>query len=337
MSCQSSLLGIVLALIVRSALAPGPGGLIIASVCLTLMPLCNAGGLAFIPAMSLWLWWLAFSSMKPVANSGNPQSPSRLRTLSILVLSGPAVVLSVLYFKGYEAPKHHAAPGGLEAAARASVQFLGMALGRPGVVLWPWSGFMVAGLLAGSAGVMLWAWATRRDERARVIGLACVLGAVVSLALGTGWGRSGQDELAGLQPRYTTLATPALLVAYFAFACYGPGARDTSFPWPCSPALACFSGRTLLMPGRRVESHACRPRRSIATWLPELLFSGSCGGTRRFFIPRRKPCTNRWGCSGRRGSAASDRCKTILRFRKSPSNDRRPRFAWQGGTRARWK
>jgi hypothetical protein len=235
------LLGIVMALIVRSAHGPGPGGLIVASICLALMPLCNAGGLAFIPAMSLWLWWLAFFSTKPAANSGHPQPPSRSRTLSILALSAPAVVLSVLYFKGYEAPKHHAAPGGPAAAARASVQFLAMALGRPGVVLWPWSGFLVLGLLAGSAGVLAWAWATRSAERARVVGLACILGAVVSLALGTGWGRSGQDLLAGLQPRYTTLAAPALLVAYFVFACHGPRCTRELVP------MALFAGSCVLL------------------------------------------------------------------------------------------
>ena len=92
----------------------GLRGLIVASVCLILMPLCNAGGLAFIPAMSLWLWWLAFSSMKPAANSGNPQSPSpsRSRTLLILALSAPAVVLSVLYFKGYEVAEASCCAGG---------------------------------------------------------------------------------------------------------------------------------------------------------------------------------------------------------------------------------
>src|SRR5207302_7979178 len=50
------LLGIVLALIVRSPVTLGPGSLVIASVCLILMPLCIAGGLAFIPVMVLWLW-----------------------------------------------------------------------------------------------------------------------------------------------------------------------------------------------------------------------------------------------------------------------------------------
>ncbi len=52
--------------------------------------------------------------------------------------------------------------------------------------------------------------------------MGCVLAAVISLALGSGWGRSGEDSLAGLQPRYTTLAILVLVVIYFIFASYGP-------------------------------------------------------------------------------------------------------------------
>ena len=105
----------------------------------------------------------------------------------------------------------------------------------------------------------------------RVIGLACVLGAVVSLALGTGWGRSGQDELAGLQPRYTTLATPALLVAYFAFACYGPGRMRYLVP------MALFAGSCVLLwpntadawsAGRKSRVQAAAFDRDLASGTP---------------------------------------------------------------------
>jgi len=128
----------------------------------------------------------------------------------------------VLYLRGYSAPKHHAAPGGAWAALRTTVQFLGMSLGEPGASLWPGSGLVVVALLLGSVGVLARAWFREAGERARIEGMACVLAAVVSLAFGSGWGRSGEDVLAGLQPRYTTLAIPALLVVYFIFAGYGP-------------------------------------------------------------------------------------------------------------------
>jgi hypothetical protein len=211
------LLGFVLALLVRSPRVPGLGSLAAASCCLTLMPLSNAGGLAFIPAMAAWLWGLALFPKRTGTEAG------RFRALFIAALSIPPMFLSVLYFRGYSPPRHHAPPGGPWAAARTSAQFLAMSLGRPGAILWPLSGVLVVGLLAGSAAVLAWAWFRKPAERARVLGLACALAAAVSLAIGTGWGRSGEAALAGLQPRYTTLAVPALLAGYFAFACYGPG------------------------------------------------------------------------------------------------------------------
>jgi hypothetical protein len=211
------LLGIVLALIVRQRGVPGPASLASASACCALLPLCNAGGLAFIPALTLWFWSLGFA----VLTGRTPVK--RKKGWFILALSLPALILLVLYFRGYEPPRHHARPGGPDATVRTMAQFLGMALGSPGARLWPWSGFIVTALLLASLGVLLLAWIRLPDERARVEGLIWTLAAVVSLALGSGWGRSGEDVLAGLQARYSTLAAPALLVSYFAFACYGPG------------------------------------------------------------------------------------------------------------------
>jgi hypothetical protein len=211
------LMGFVLALLVRSPSIPGLGSLAAASSCLTLMPLCNAGGLALIPAMAAWLWGLALLAKRTRTEAG------RSRAISIAALSIPPLLLSVLYFRGYSPPRHHAAPGGFQAASRTTVQFLAMSLGRPGAILWPLSGMLVVGLIAGSAAVLAWAWFRKPAQRARVLGLACALAAAVSLAAGTGWGRSGEAATAGLQPRYTTLAVPALFAGYFAFACYGPG------------------------------------------------------------------------------------------------------------------
>jgi len=227
------LLGMVLALVVRSRGIPGLGSLAVASACVGLMPLCNAGGLAFIPALTLWL--LAAGVLFTKAQGG------RGRALQIVALSLPALVLMVLYLRGYSAPKHHAAPGGPWAALRTAVQFLGMNLGEAGTSLWPGSGLVVVALLLGSFGVLARAWFRAQGERARIEGMACVLAAVVSLALGSGWGRSGEDVLAGLQPRYTTLAIPALLVVYFSFAGYGPRITRNFVP------MALFTGACILL------------------------------------------------------------------------------------------
>jgi len=229
------LLGMVLALVARSRDMPGLGSLAVASACVGLMPLCNAGGLAFIPALTLWFWLLAARVLFTKAQG------SRWRALQIVALSLPTLVLMVLYLRGFAAPKHHAAPGGAWAALRTTVQFLGMSLGSPGASLWPGSGLVVVALLLGSVGVLERAWFREQGERPRIEGMACVLAAVASLALGSGWGRSGEDVLAGLQPRYTTLAIPALLVAYFIFASYGPRITRNFVP------MAFFTGACVLL------------------------------------------------------------------------------------------
>jgi hypothetical protein len=226
------LLGVVLVLAIRSRRGeprqgrgrPGLASLAMASVCITLLPLCNAGGLAMVPALLLWFWSIAVGAMITEAPA------ARSRVAWTILLSLPPFILMLFYFRGYSAPKHHAAPGGLGTALQATVQFLGMGLGEPGKSLWPWSGLLVVALLAGSMLVLLRSWILDPVERFRIEGLACVLLAVVSLALASGWGRSGEDVRAGLQPRYTTLALPALLGAYFAFTRYGSGVTRRLLP-----------------------------------------------------------------------------------------------------------
>ena len=109
---------------------PGPGGLIVVVGLPELHAALQRGRSGVHPGLVALAVVAGTLFDEAGRDTGNPQSPSRLRALSILALSVPAVVLSVLYFKGYEAPKHHASPGGLWAVARATVQFLE----------WPWGG-----------------------------------------------------------------------------------------------------------------------------------------------------------------------------------------------------
>ena len=98
------------------------------------MPLCNAGGLALVPAMVFWLWLQAAR----VARERRPHWCSK--ALVTAALSLPSIVLMVMYFHDYSTPRHHAALGGLWAALRTTAQFLGMGLGDVGLSLWPGRG-----------------------------------------------------------------------------------------------------------------------------------------------------------------------------------------------------
>ncbi len=321
------LLGTVLALVVRSRGIPSLATLAVAAACVSLMPLCNAGGLAFIPALSFWFWVLA-------ARVFFERGPNGLHALRIVTLSLPALLLLALYFRGYSAPKHHAVPAGAWAALRTTAQFLGMSLGDPGARLWPVSGLVVMVLLLGAVGVLVLSWLRQRGERARIEGIACVLAAVISLALGTGWGRSGEDELAGLQARYTTIAIPALLVIYFVFASYGPRFTRNLVP------MLLFTGVCVLLWPNTEEAWAAgrlsrpKPKRSIAIWRQALPCSGWHAGTRRSFTLRKKACTRRSGYSTGRESASSARSETTRFFKSRPSSWRLPSFAWLGGMTA---
>jgi hypothetical protein len=248
------LLGLVLAIATTSRPFPRFASLVVAAGCAALLPLCNAGGLAFIPALAAWFWGLAFA----VRQGKSPLPRSAFWKVAILPV--PAVLLLLFYFRGYEAPKHHAQPGGPAAAIRTAAQFLAMGLGEPGRRLWPASGWLVVGVLAAATLILLLAWFRRPSERARVEGLLWVLAAGVSLALGTGWGRSGEDVLAGLQTRYVTLAVPALLAAYFAFASFGPGLlRDLV------PLLLMTGSAALLWPNTAEGWIVGRERKAQAT------------------------------------------------------------------------
>jgi len=207
-----ALFGVAAGLAASRRERPGPARAAAFGACLAAMPLCNAGGLLLIPAPILWL----------LANAGaEARSGDLRRAARIAACATPAALLGALYLRGYSAPRHHAAPGGIAAAVRATFQFLATGFGPAGIDLWPWSGLAAGAFAAGAVMVVAVAWLKRPGERPRVGGLAAMLASALLLAFATGWGRSGEGEAAGLQPRYVTLATPALVAAYLAFAFLG--------------------------------------------------------------------------------------------------------------------
>jgi hypothetical protein len=211
----TAFLGFVLAVIVRSGGVPRPAAVSLAILSVTLLPLCNGGGVLFTPAMIIWLLYLALSTWR----SKTPGSHAK--GLLILLCSLPAVCMLVFYFQGFVRPKL-GPPGSLWDAGRTVIQSLSMSLGYPATVLWPWPAIAVSAILAGALLILAIAWFREPDRRVQIAGLACVLLSVLTMALGLGWARSGQGERAGFQNRYTLAAVPALLGGYFTFATFGP-------------------------------------------------------------------------------------------------------------------
>ncbi len=229
------LLGCILACVVRSGRAHSLPTLAKAAACAALLPLCNGGGVAFLPAVTVWFWYQSLSALRSRTREG------LVRGLAIFVFSLLALLLCFLYFQGYEAPKRYGPRGSLWVATQAAAQSLGMCLGCPGKSLWPWSAILVVVPLAGALLVLAWSWFRDPSKRPQALGIACVLAAVLSMAAGLGWSRSTQGELAGLQWRYTPLALPALMASYFAFACHGPGLTRQLVP------MVMFTGSCVLL------------------------------------------------------------------------------------------
>jgi hypothetical protein len=213
---STALAGAILALIVGRGSRPGPGTAALVGTCLALLPLCGANGLAFVPALALWLGGLSVAA----ARSG--ERHGRRNALRILGLTAPALVVMVLYFRGFQGARHHPSAAGVWEALRTGLQFLSLGFGPSAALLWPGSGLAVLGLLLLSALRLVRVWGWRPEERVRASGLLAFLGAMGCLALGLGWGRAGSGELAGFADRYVTLAVPTLCAVYFVWDLYGP-------------------------------------------------------------------------------------------------------------------
>ncbi len=133
----------------------------------------------------------------------------------------PALAVTLLYFRGYRSPSHHAIEGGLAGTFKTGVQFLGIGFGPPASVLWPWSGLVVVVLFLSSVALVVRVVARQPEERLRSLGMLCFFAATGVLAAGVGWGRAAAGELAGFQDRYVVISVPWLCFASLAWDLYG--------------------------------------------------------------------------------------------------------------------
>jgi hypothetical protein len=180
-----------------------------AGLCLAMLPLCGAVGLAYVPALALWF---AYAGIRRPDALNHAEKWARLSLLASALLS---VLLVGVYFLGYEPPAHHAPSAGPWASVRTSVQFMSIGLGPPAEAFWPLSGWLVLGIEGLGVAVLVRSFQRWPADRLRTLGLLAFAGATASLALGLGWGRSGWGEQSGFLPRYVTLAVPGLMSVYF--------------------------------------------------------------------------------------------------------------------------
>lgn len=208
--------GTLLLVIVQQGAEMTSKGALLAGTCLILLPVCGAAGLAYVPAMAVWLVYCAVVS-------GRSADPTVKRNGRILLAVAAATCLLVgLYYVGYQRAYWNPPSPGLAATLKTSALFLSFGLGPATFFFWPIGHLIVPLLSLASAIVLFRVWRDQPEERGRALGLLLFLGANVCLALGVGWGRAGLIPTDGFPTRYAVMAVPTLCCIYFIWETYSP-------------------------------------------------------------------------------------------------------------------
>jgi len=203
MVLSAALILAVLATIVRMPLRSDSrtAGLLFALLAAAI--LCGGVGAAFSPPIVAWL------AIAGVARSAGSDPAQRRGGLAMIAAAAGLLALLASVLVGFDRPRVLPASGGLFAAGRTSVQFLGS-----GLAVAPRSAFSVAAVAVGGAWLatiaLLVRAGARGGDRPRALALLAFQLSMGSLALGIGFARSGLGAEAGLESRYATIAMPAI-------------------------------------------------------------------------------------------------------------------------------
>jgi hypothetical protein len=216
---STAIVGVLILLVVARASWPGIPVTLAGGICLVVLPLCGANGVALVPALVGWL--LAASLAQYISEDTN----RRRWAIAGVATTIPGIFLTILYFSGFRSSGHQQQAVELGSALRTSAQFASLMFGTKARDLWPVSGLAALTLVTVSVLLLIRALAIGPAcERPRVLGLLCAFGALASLTLGIGWGRAAAGEQAGFEARYVTLTSPIWLALIFTWDIYTPAA-----------------------------------------------------------------------------------------------------------------
>ncbi len=218
---------VLIYLLVRAPALATIGAATVAGLSLVLMPLSGANGLFFVPFIGAWFCFCAWRQWRAGAR-GRPLAPAGI----LVAATGAAGIIAVLYFVGYVRPEWVPENPGKMASLAAGIHFLSLAFGPVARSSWILSGLGLFTVL-GSA---IWVTVTRLrelapDDRHRAHGLLAFAGTFVLFGLIVGWGRAAAIAIYGSWPlRYTLIALPILVVAFFLWTLYAPARRREWMP-----------------------------------------------------------------------------------------------------------
>lgn len=182
---------------------------VLVSICLGLLAVSGAHGLALVPVLSLWVALLAILPTR---------DGTRVRRNRIILLGLFAflLLLVLLYFVGYQPVPYFPTSPSVGHTLKTALQFLTMAFGPAVRAWWPISGLTMALILLCTIVALGWVFWRNSKERARTAGFLLFIGAMTSLALAVGLGREG------FEPRYITLSVPIVCCVYLVASIYAP-------------------------------------------------------------------------------------------------------------------
>jgi hypothetical protein len=235
------------------------------AVPLLCLPLCGANGLPVVVLMALWLVVGArWGALPPGTTWG------RLRLVH-LGLAGLCLALVGLYFVDFHSPRHHPPPSSVANFLRSQGELMTMALGRWSERLWPWSGLVLPLGVAATLAALAMAWKRQPLERARTLGVACLIAAMVGLVLAMAWGRAELGPRVSTAPRYAVVLAPLLLAVYFASQLAPSNLYRRAVPvllcaWLC--LLYPYAARSAYRHGRSAHNHQQALLRAIREGAP---------------------------------------------------------------------
>jgi hypothetical protein len=210
---------ILLVLVANQTLATRRAALV-GGISLVLLPLSGANGLLFAPILSLWFGYCGIRHWCAAKTRGGQKWIGSLLIGSAVV----ALILTGLYFIGFERHTYNASNPGLGDSFHAALKFLASGFGPVARSSWMLSMLAIICVLLLSAVVVVMGGVRNKGlERYRALGILILLGNVIVFALAMGWGRAKVLTLwGGVWPtRYSLLAVPALCAAFFVWELYG--------------------------------------------------------------------------------------------------------------------
>jgi hypothetical protein len=211
---------VVLLVLVAYPTLSRPGPVIVAGLCMVLLPLSGANGVLVVPLLALWLGYRGVLQWRTAAQTGEQRWIGAFLVCSATV----ALALTGLYFVGYERPPWTPAVSGPGLLLRTVLQFLALGLGPIARRSWPLSLIAATAILLPTAVVAVDAvFRYKSSERLRAWGILLFLGSLSALSLAMGWGRAAVIPIYGHWPlRYVLLAAPVFCTAFFVWVLYGP-------------------------------------------------------------------------------------------------------------------